>query len=121
MRLTHAESGRELAGRASEARSYWQRFRGLMLRPALGPGEGLLIAPCSSIHMMFMRFSIDAVFYDRSGRVTKVARNLHPWIGMALGGRGAHGVIELPRGAAEGITKGDHIAELMPGEERAAA
>ncbi len=109
MELKHVESGRVLASQAREARNYWQRFRGLMLRRSLAPGEALLIEPCSSIHMMFMLFSIDAVFYDRSGRMTKVAQNVKPWIGMAWGGRGAHGVVELPRGAASGLIVGDHI------------
>ncbi|MCO5201360.1 MAG: DUF192 domain-containing protein [Chloroflexi bacterium] len=78
-----------------------------MLRPALEPGCGLDIRPCGSIHMMFMRFSIDAVFYDREGRVTRVAHRLRPWVGLALGGRGAHGVVELPADAADGVQVGD--------------
>ena len=109
MRIEHVESGRILAENAREARNHWQRFRGLMLRRALAPGEGLLIEPCSSIHMMFMLFAIDALFYDRDGRVTKAAKGVRPWIGMAWGGKGAHGVIELPRGSTEGVSPGDHI------------
>ena len=93
-----------------EARNPWQRFRGLMLKSRLEAGEGLRIEPCGSIHMMFMRFPIDAVFYDREGRVTRVARNVRPWIGFAFGGKGAHGVIELPAGAAPDLQPGDRIA-----------
>jgi len=69
-----------------------------MLRRRLDEGTGLVIEPCGSIHMMFMRFPIDAVFYDRELRVTKVAHHLRPWVGIAFGGRGARGVIELPAG-----------------------
>ena len=83
------------------------RTRGLMFRGALPEGEGLDIRPCGSIHMMFMRFPIDAVFYNREQRVTKVARCVRPWIGMALGGKGAHGVIELPAGSAGFVAPGD--------------
>lgn len=89
----------------------WTRFRGLMLRRALPPGGGLVIRPCGSIHMMFMRFRIDAVFFDRENRVTKVARRVQPWTGFALGGRGAWGVVELPAGAAEGTEPG-HVLEF---------
>lgn len=102
-------AGATLAGAAGEAKSVWARFRGLMLRRRLGPGEGLVIAPCGSIHMMFMLFSIDAVFFDRDGRVTKVARNVRPWIGLAFGGKGAHGVVELPRGAASMTLTGNQL------------
>ncbi len=80
-----------------------------MLRRQLTPGEGLVIHPCGSIHMMFMRFPIDAVFYDRDGCVTKVARNVRTWTGMAFGGRGAKGVIELPVGAAANVEQGHQL------------
>ena len=33
-------------------------------------------------------FPIDAVFYDRAGRVTNVGRGVRPWIEGAFGGRG---------------------------------
>ena len=80
-----------------------------MLRGNLEPGAGLDIRPCSSIHMMFMRFPIDAVCYDANLRVTKVSRRLHPWLGLAFGGRGAKGVIELPAGAAQNVEPGHQL------------
>ena len=105
-------TGRELATNAAMATNPWTRFRGLMLRGALPPGGGLVIRPCGSIHMMFMRFSIDAVFFDREHRVTKVAGGVRPWVGFALGGKEAWGVVELPRGAAEGTEPG-HVLEFV--------
>lgn len=83
------------------------RTRGLMFRAGLAEGEGIDIRPCASIHMMFMRFPIDAVFYGKDFRVTKVVRNVRPWTGIAFGGKGAHGVIELPAGAATAVEQGD--------------
>jgi uncharacterized membrane protein (UPF0127 family) len=83
------------------------RTRGLMFRGNLGDGEALDIRPCGSIHMMFMRFPIDAVFYDRENRVTKVAQNVRPWTGVAMGGRGARGVIEMRAGTAAALAPGD--------------
>lgn len=108
-------SGHTLVHDLEQATSWWGRFRGLMLRGPLDPGGGLLIEPCSSIHMMFMRFPIDAVFYDRQHRVTKVARGVRPWIGLSGGGRGARGVIELPTGAADGIEPGHQLRIDGPG------
>lgn len=85
-----------------------------MLRRRLEPGQGLVIEPCSSIHMMFMRFPIDAIFFDRDHTVTRVARSVRPWRGFAFGGRGARGVVELPPGAAAGTEPG-HVLRFDAG------
>ena len=95
---------------SKRAESALSRFRGLMFRGRLEPGEALYIRPCGSIHMMFMFFAIDAVFVDEELRVTKVARGVKPWIGISFGGRGSKSVIELARGAADGIRAGDQLA-----------
>ena len=102
-------TGETVAADLRSATALWPRVRGLMGRAGLGPGEALDIRPCGSIHMMFMRFPIDAVFYDRDGKVTKVGRAVHPWWGMAFGGRGAKGVIELAAGAAAKVEKGHQL------------
>ena len=107
--LRNKRTGETLAAEVMPAESAWARTRGLMLRRSLGAGEGLRIEPCGSIHMMFMRFAIDAVFYDRDARVTKVARGVRPWIGLAFGGRGARGVVELAQGAAAAVQPGDFL------------
>ena len=54
------------------ARSWWARFKGLMLRAPLDEGRGLYLEKTNSIHMCFMRFAIDAVYFDGDGRVVKV-------------------------------------------------
>ena len=107
--LRNTRTGETLAAEVTPAESAWARTRGLMLRASLAEGEGLRIEPCGSIHMMFMRFAIDAVFYDRERCVTKVARGVRPWIGLAFGGRGARGVIELAKGAAAAVEPGDPL------------
>lgn len=106
VRIVNARTGEPLADRVTVADSFWSRFRGLMLRRPLEPGEGLLIEPCSSIHMLLMRFPIDAVFIDRERRVIRVARGVRPWVGIAAA-RGARAVIELPAGSASGLTEGE--------------
>ena len=111
--LRNATTGSVIAGEAVYARSVVARTRGLMLRKELPEGAGLVIHPCGSIHMMFMRFPIDAVFYDNDGKVTRVARHLRRWTGLAFGGRGAKGVVELPAGAATSIEAG-HTLEFDP-------
>ena len=111
--LRDVTTGETIADQLEYARSVVSRTRGLMMRGELRPGTGLLIHPCGSIHMMFMRFPIDAVFYDKEQRVTKVARGVRRWTGMAFGGKGAKGVVELPVGAAANIEAG-HQLEFDP-------
>ncbi len=100
------------------AKSVVSRTRGLMLAAPLQPGQGLEIRPCNSIHMMFMRFRIDAVFFDKTGCVVKVGRSVPTWRGLAFGGRRAVGVLELPSGAAAGVSVGDQLEwrESLVGE-----
>ncbi len=80
------------------ADSFWTRFKGLMLAPDLKEGEGLIITPCNSIHMMFMRYPIDAVFIDASNKVVALYENLRPWIGLTKLYSNVVSVIELPSG-----------------------
>lgn len=101
--------GRALAAEARVADRFIDRLRGLMFEARLRPGEGLIIVPCASIHMVGMRFSIDAVFFDREGRVTRVARRVRPWVGLALAPRSTRGVVELPAGAADEVEPGHRL------------
>ena len=84
------------------ATNFWQRFRGLMLSSPLPPATALLIAPCNSIHMCFMRFAIDAVYLDKQGRILKITRHLRPWIGLSACWH-AHSVLEMTAGQADAL------------------
>ncbi len=88
------------------AESFWARFMGLMGRASLPAGGGLWLRPGSGIHMLFMRFPIDAVFLakpnaDGARRVVAVHATLRPWTGVVWWARGADGCLELQAGAAE--------------------
>jgi len=115
----------------------WAKFLGLMGRSDLPAGAGLWLPASNGIHMMFMRFAIDAVFVgkaDASGSagdpgsgdgdpaspvvrpgdvrpVVSVHRGLRAWTGLVPLVRGAHGVLELPVGTidATGTQVGDRI------------
>lgn len=105
-RLEKAD-GTVVCERCAIASTPWRRFVGLMGRASLAADEGLLFPGTSSIHMLFMRFPIDAVFCDRDLRVVKVVRRLRPW--RAAAARGAKVVIELSPGAADGVDAGDQL------------
>lgn len=77
--------------------SIWERMRGLLARPPLQNGEGLLIAPCPSVHTFGMRYALDLVFLDRAGRVLKLVCDLRPWSMAACAN--AHAALELPSGS----------------------
>jgi uncharacterized membrane protein (UPF0127 family) len=94
---------------------------GLMGRRSLPPGDALWLPGANGIHMMFMRFPIDAVFVTRPDpdggrRVIALRPGLPAWTGLVPFIRGAHGVIELPVGAiaASGTEQGDNIAFSPP-------
>jgi uncharacterized membrane protein (UPF0127 family) len=102
--------GVAIASELEIATSFAARSQGLLGRSGLKPDTGLLIDPCSSIHMWFMRFPIDVVFLDKKNRVVGLKRNVKPW-GMAWSWRGAK-TIELPVGviAATRTQVGDFVA-----------
>lgn len=110
LRVTNETRGTILAGRAEEATGLVDRLAGLMGRKELPVGGGLLIAPCNSIHMFFMRFPIDALFLDRDHRVVKLIAALPPWRITSIYWR-ARSVLELPAGVAagSGTQEGDRL------------
>ena len=52
-------------GGVEDAAGLWGKFMGLMGRPSLPAGSALWLPESNGIHMMFMRFPIDAVFVGR--------------------------------------------------------
>ena len=109
MAVIRKEDGTVVCARCVIADSAWPRTKGLLGRKSLADDEGILLRPGSSIHMFFMRFSIDAVFLDRDLRVLRIAAGLRPW--RMASKRGAKAVLELPQGrcARVGVEVGDRL------------
>ena len=61
------------------ANTFGTRLLGLLSKRGLGCEEGLVITECKSIHMFFMKFSIDVVFVDRAYRVVGLVQNIKPF------------------------------------------
>jgi uncharacterized membrane protein (UPF0127 family) len=110
--------GSVLASRLETATGLWARGMGLMGRAAIPADGGLWLGGTNGIHMMFMRFPIDAVFVGKSiaaeggaRPVLSVHHRLRAWTGIVPLVRGADGVLELPVGAIErsGTVVGDRI------------
>jgi uncharacterized protein len=117
MSARNVTRGTVLAAQLESADSLWAKFMGLMGRASLPAGAGLWLPASNGIHMMFMRFPIDAVFVgkpdaDGARPVLSVHAWLPIWRGLVPLVRGANGVLELPVGtiAASGTAVGDRIA-----------
>lgn len=107
--LVNQRTDQALAERVEVAVTRRDRRKGLLGRSGLDPATALVIAPCFSIHTMFMRFDIDVIFVDEDGRVVKVVRDMAPWR-IALDPT-AHAVVELPAGCLRDrqVTVGDRM------------
>ena len=109
--------GTLLAADVESADGFFAKFLGLMGRSGLEAGAGLWLPGGNGIHMMFMRFPIDAVFLGRpdaaGARPVVAARaNLPVWRGLVPLVRGANGVLELPAGTimATSTIVGDEVS-----------
>ena len=116
--LVNQRTDETLAERVEVAVTRRDRRKGLLGRSGFDHASALIIAPCFSIHTMFMRFDIDAVFVDEDGRVVKVVRDMTPWR-IAVDAT-AHAVVELPAGTLRDrrINIGDRLYLLEPGGKR---
>ncbi|OQB45741.1 MAG: hypothetical protein BWY02_02429 [bacterium ADurb.Bin157] len=109
IKIMNADNNKIIGDKIKVADTFVKRFRGLMLSQELNENEGMLIKPCNSIHMMFMRYPIDAVFLDSENKVKAVYENLKPWIGITKMHSDVTSVLELKKGRANqtGINNGN--------------
>jgi len=79
MKITNVTKNTVIAENAGVASTLWARTKGLLGRASIAPGEALIITKCRSIHMLFMKFAIDAIFVDRNHRVVHLTGNIKPF------------------------------------------
>ncbi|TYQ17662.1 UNVERIFIED_CONTAM: hypothetical protein Cloal_0020 [Acetivibrio alkalicellulosi] len=99
-----------LASNCKVANTFFKRFLGLMFKKYLPLGQGLLITPCNSIHMFFMKFPLDIVFIDKGQTVVYTIENITPWKCSKII-KTSYSVLELPVGTIKNTqtTVGDKI------------
>lgn|SRR5271165_1624915 len=102
--------GAMLANRVKTAETMLDRRTGLLNRDSLDIGEGLHIVPCDSVHTVGMKFDIDIVFLDATGKVLKTWKQVQPGC-AGLGYYRASSALELPAGmiAATDTRTGDRL------------
>lgn len=77
--LVNRMTGETLASEVHLCNTFWTRFRGLMFRRALEPGEAYVFCydqesiAETTIHMFFVGFAIGVVWLDANRRVVDVA------------------------------------------------
>ena len=116
VRARNATRDSVLALHVEVAGGLWPKFMGLMGRPSLASDAALWLPESNGIHMMFMRFPIDAVFLGRPDAtgarpVVAIRERLPAWRGLVLLVRGAHGVLELSAGVVEAT--GTRVGDLV--------
>ncbi|QDT59224.1 hypothetical protein SV7mr_17310 [Stieleria bergensis] len=100
MRIIDQETGQTLVADANLASNPWQRFVGLMLRKQFPPGFALWIKPCTSIHTLWMRVTIDVYFIAIDGTVLESRKRVKPWR-VAIPSQRTASVIEIVDPAIE--------------------
>ena len=112
LRAINLDRAVTIAERVRVANTAVARLVGLLRTPEADfqPGAGLWILPCDGIHMMGMKYAIDALYLDRDLRVLHVVRAIKPWrVGRVM--LRSQSVLELPAGtiASTGTQVGDQL------------
>ena len=78
-RLITQRTGAVIADTLLVAFDSRSRRTGLLKHESLPTGHALIIAPCNSIHMFFMKFAIDVAFVAKDGTILKIRERIRPW------------------------------------------
>ena len=111
MRVVHDPEGadRTIATAVDRAETMLEQSRGVMFRRSLPEGYALVFpfdrVGRRFIHMLFVAVSLDVVWVA-DGEVQQV-KTMHPW--RSVGHAKADVVLELPAGAADGVSAGDTV------------
>jgi len=110
VRVLNTTRGRDLGDRVILADWFWPRLRGLIRRPRIESGEGLLIVPCRGVHMYLMAYPIDVALIDKEGAVVALYPELAPGA-RTRWHSDAHQALEVPAGtlAETNTTLGDRV------------
>lgn len=96
--VINSDNGAVIADKIKKADTFWHRLVGLIPYSNLPEGEGIILAPCQSVHTLFMRFTIDILYLDRDWRVLATFPGVKPWRLLPLNWRCRY-VLEVPSGS----------------------
>lgn len=115
MLITNRTRNTLLGTRVLRAATVWRRLRGFIGRPEPRQGEGILLAPCNSVHTFLMTFPLDLLFLDERGKVLRTIQSIRPWR-CTRPVSGARYVLEVPVGTIDssGTCVGDELTWQDP-------
>lgn len=87
------------------ANTFTKRLVGLLGKNKIEDNEALLLSNCSSIHCLFMKFTIDAVYLSKDMEVL-YKETIKPWKIGKIVKKTSH-ILELHEGLAHNIKEGD--------------
>ena len=99
MPLVNKTQKTEFDLKISTARSRKARMLGLLGTDELDGNTALHISPCSSVHTLGMRYSIDLIFLDKQNRIVHISEDIKP-NKFASAGKDVHSIIECAAGTA---------------------
>lgn len=108
--LINKTNGQVIVKSVENARSFWQKAKGLLGKSHLSTDLSLWIAPCKSIHTFFMQFPIDVIFTDKNLCVVSIFHAV-PSKRIIFGGFKSHSVFEMKAGKLKDhkLSKGDQL------------
>lgn len=108
MEIYNQRTNQLISSNVEMANTYFKRLKGLMFKRSIPSDFSLIITPCNSIHMFFMRFPLDILFVNKENQVVGVSSRIKPWRLSKIYFK-AHYVIEMNAGTIErlNISKGD--------------
>ncbi len=112
-RVMNSRTGTAIVDHLEVASNLKSRLVGLIGKPSLPWGHGLLIRRSgNSIHTCFMRFQIDVLFINKSGTIRHLAENIKPWRIIVAPCFETTDCLEIPAGTvkATGTIIGDKVS-----------
>ncbi len=95
--VRNLNTGKVLVSYLHVADTFWSRLTGLTPTRSLPQGHGLLLTPCSSVHTLFMKYSIDVAYLNSNLTVVRAFPHIKPWRALPVVPGTKH-VLEMPRG-----------------------
>lgn len=106
MKIINKTNNNILADNVKVAANPFARMKGLLGRKEFSKGEALILDPCNSIHMLFMRFPIDVLFVGKDNRVVKAISSIKPFSMTSIFFK-SRLAIELPTGTISSTLTSD--------------
>ena len=107
-------NGKTIASDVEFAKTFFSQSRGLMFKRDISDNYALVLVfdkpKKASVHMLFVRFPIDALFLDDDKRIIKAA-TLKPWIGMSSSEKETRYIIEMKKNkiSEHGLVEGEQL------------